>query len=219
MTWISENIIYGKRNRSYSYPYNYYGAIETYQTKKGVCRDYAELMVTLLRIQNIPARIVNGFALKSVRPEKGDIFMFHTYWQNESFGGNNLGFHSWIEYYVPNLGWLPCDPTWSDSGLTYFNSLDCVHFRTASGSWFSIPIYPYIKDSPTTLNLLRGIPKNYCNYDFTFKITVLKSDFDRYRIQMEYSVIVLMILFVGSTILNLKSGRKIKRKYIIKNQY
>lgn len=168
MSWISENVTYGKKDRTSYWSYPYFGAIETYYTKKGVCRDYAELMVTLLRIQNIPARIVKGFVLDNSRPVKGDIFEFHTYRQNESFGGNRLGFHVWIEYYVPNLGWLSCDPTWSDSGITYFNTLDCIHFHTASGSWFSMPYNHYLVNDDISFVPLKFVPVNSCNYDFTF---------------------------------------------------
>lgn len=35
--------------------------------------------------------------------------------------------HSWIEYFVPNIGWLACDPTYVDSGSKYFNGLDFKH--------------------------------------------------------------------------------------------
>jgi transglutaminase-like putative cysteine protease len=36
-------------------------ALEAYQEKKGVCRDFAHLMITLCRCLNIPARYVNGY--------------------------------------------------------------------------------------------------------------------------------------------------------------
>ena len=36
-------------------------ALEAYQEKKGVCRDFAHLMIALCRCLNIPARYVNGY--------------------------------------------------------------------------------------------------------------------------------------------------------------
>ena len=36
------------------------GALETYQCRSGVCRDYAHLMITLCRALNIPARLATG---------------------------------------------------------------------------------------------------------------------------------------------------------------
>ena len=36
-------------------------ALEAYEEKKGVCRDFAHLMIALCRCLNIPARYVNGY--------------------------------------------------------------------------------------------------------------------------------------------------------------
>ncbi len=53
---------------------------QTLQTKKGICWDYAALMTTMLRTQNIPTQLVRGMA--------GDIS------------------HAWLNVYTPETGWI-----------------------------------------------------------------------------------------------------------------
>ena len=82
ITWISDNIEYGliypndDDNFLYYYDRDIYGALKTYIFKKGKCWDFSELMVTLLRIQGIPARNVIGLALqeKGKEPKRGDTY-------------------------------------------------------------------------------------------------------------------------------------------------
>ncbi len=174
VTWISTNIKYSK------YSYKFYidmswGALETFQTREGVCWDFSELMVTLLRIQHIPARTVIGFVLDKNEPKEGDIFEFYYNWKNKSYESNPLSLHAWVEYFVPEYGWLASDPTWSDAGLTYFNELDVIHFRFGAGAWFSMPISPFWEGSYLSLYPISLIPRNSSEYNFTIKITVMES--------------------------------------------
>ncbi len=53
---------------------------QTLQTKKGICWDYAALMTTMLRTQNIPTQLVRGMA--------GEIS------------------HAWLNVYTPETGWI-----------------------------------------------------------------------------------------------------------------
>lgn len=69
---------------------------------KGICFDYAAVMVTMLRSQNIPTKLVVGYA--------GDVY------------------HAWIDVYTPETGWIDnmiyfdgkkwnmMDPTFASSG-------------------------------------------------------------------------------------------------------
>ena len=71
-------------------------------TKKGICFDYAAVMASMLRSQNIPCKLVVGYA--------GDIY------------------HAWINVYVEGVGWIDkaiyfdgqnwtlMDPTFTSTG-------------------------------------------------------------------------------------------------------
>jgi transglutaminase-like putative cysteine protease len=57
---------------------------------KGVCQDFAHLMIALLRSFHVPARYVSGYIH---RPNQ----------ESQS--------HAWCEAWLPDLGWLGFDPT------------------------------------------------------------------------------------------------------------
>lgn len=57
---------------------------EILDTKKGICFDYAALMATMLRTQNIPTRLMIGYATM-----------------------NKVSFyHAWIGVYIKDIGWV-----------------------------------------------------------------------------------------------------------------
>jgi len=78
-------------------------ALETLQTKKGVCDEFAVLAASMLRAKEIPTRVVTGLAYNP---------------QNE-IGWNN---HAWLETFNPRVGWIPLDPTFGEAG-----SVDGTH--------------------------------------------------------------------------------------------
>jgi hypothetical protein len=57
---------------------------------KGVCQDFAHLMIAILRRNGVPARYVSGYIH---RPNK----------ESQS--------HAWCEAWLPGLGWVGFDPT------------------------------------------------------------------------------------------------------------
>ena len=57
---------------------------------KGVCQDFAHLMIAMLRSFGVPARYVSGYIH---RPNK----------ESQS--------HAWCEVWLPDLGWVGFDPT------------------------------------------------------------------------------------------------------------
>ena len=59
---------------------------------KGVCQDFAHILISLARFNNLPARYINGFLLEDSNSK-------------ESFS------HAWVEIYVENLGWVAFDPS------------------------------------------------------------------------------------------------------------
>ena len=53
---------------------------EAYTLKKGICFDYAALMTAMLRVQQIPTRVVTGYV--------------------------DVGYHAWVETYIDGVGWI-----------------------------------------------------------------------------------------------------------------
>ncbi len=54
--FVHEHLTFG-----YQHARNTRTALEAFEERKGVCRDFAHLMITLCRCLNIPARYVNGY--------------------------------------------------------------------------------------------------------------------------------------------------------------
>lgn len=71
-------------------------AFEVYQSRRGVCQDFANLMICLARLLQIPARYRMGY-----------IFTGADY-QNQI---QSEASHAWAELYLPQIGWHGLDPT------------------------------------------------------------------------------------------------------------
>ncbi len=70
-----------------------------FDTRRGHCEYFATAAAVLLRTQGVPTRVVNGFLGGSWN----DLGGYFTVRQGDA--------HAWIEVYVPELGWVPYDPT------------------------------------------------------------------------------------------------------------
>jgi hypothetical protein len=78
-----------------------FGAIPTYQTRKGVCSDYSSLMVAMGRAVGL-----------KVKQEFGEAVL------PDGSGGP----HAWNSVYLADeQKWVPCDPTWEEEG-NFFNN-------------------------------------------------------------------------------------------------
>lgn len=80
-------------------------AIEAFERRKGVCQDYAHIMITACRSQGMHARYVNGLV--------------------EGEGET----HAWVEVHS-NGQWLGCDPTYNR--LIHSGYLKIAHGRDAN---------------------------------------------------------------------------------------
>jgi transglutaminase-like putative cysteine protease len=66
------------------------------QTRRGVCQDFAHIMITLVRQLRIPCRYVSGY-------------LYH---EDKSMDRSPAGAtHAWVEAYLGELGWVAFDPT------------------------------------------------------------------------------------------------------------
>jgi transglutaminase-like putative cysteine protease len=86
------------------------GALLALSSKKGVCMEFSDLLLSVLRANKVPTRAVYGDGVGG----RVDRLL-------EGVG------HQWVGVYVPELGWVPVDPTWSDDGREYIGH-DLDHF-------------------------------------------------------------------------------------------
>ncbi len=71
---------------------------EVFLNKRGVCQDFANLMLSCLRSLKLPARYVSGYILNEPPPGV------------EKLIGSDAS-HAWIETWLPGTGWIGFDPT------------------------------------------------------------------------------------------------------------
>jgi transglutaminase-like putative cysteine protease len=85
-------------------------ALEALQEKRGVCQDFAHILLACLRSLGLPARYVSGYLL--TQPPAGQARLV----------GSDAS-HAWASVYLPELashacqGWLDLDPTNDRAGL------------------------------------------------------------------------------------------------------
>ena len=68
------------------------------RTRRGVCQDFARLLIAALRTLNLSAGYVSGYLV--TEPPKG---------QPRLVGADQS--HAWVRLYVPGWGWVDLDPT------------------------------------------------------------------------------------------------------------
>lgn len=73
-----------------------------FDTKRGYCDNFSTSMVVMLRSVGIPARWVKGFA-PGDEARNADGEKIYRVTNNEA--------HSWVEAYMPGVGWMPFEPT------------------------------------------------------------------------------------------------------------
>jgi transglutaminase-like putative cysteine protease len=68
------------------------------QIRRGVCQDFAHLLIAAFRVMGLPARYVSGYLL--THPPAGQ----------ERLIGSDAS-HAWVSVWAPNVGWVDFDPT------------------------------------------------------------------------------------------------------------
>jgi transglutaminase-like putative cysteine protease len=74
-----------------------------FDNPRGYCEHYATAMTVMLRTLGIPARVAAGYAPGEYDQEQGQF----VYLQSEA--------HAWVEVYFPDYGWVPFEPTTTES--------------------------------------------------------------------------------------------------------
>jgi transglutaminase-like putative cysteine protease len=75
--------------------------VEVLQNRRGVCQDYAHLMIACLRSKGLAGRYVSGYI--RLRPASEDPATL-------AYVGTGAS-HAWVSVYSPPFGWLDLDPT------------------------------------------------------------------------------------------------------------
>jgi len=95
---------------------------EVLRTRRGVCQDYAHVLLGLCRTQGIPARYVSGYFYHDARRD-----------------GEPEASHAWVEVFLPGYGWKGIDPTHDRlSDLRYVKlavGRDYADIRPVNGSY------------------------------------------------------------------------------------
>jgi transglutaminase-like putative cysteine protease len=69
---------------------------EALSKRKGVCQDFAHILIALLREVNLPARYVSGYLYRAATDKRAH---------------NEGATHAWVEVYFPGLEWIGFDPS------------------------------------------------------------------------------------------------------------
>ncbi len=77
---------------------------EFFEHQRGVCQDFAHLMISVCRCAGIPARYVSGYIESDIIPANSDGTV------DQALIGNAAS-HAWVEIFSPNGHWVGLDPT------------------------------------------------------------------------------------------------------------
>jgi len=86
--WVVENVEYKKVGTGWGNGDTFWACNERY----GNCTDFHALFISLARAEGIPARFEIGFPVPDSRS-----------------AGKIAGYHCWVEFYLPEIGWIPID--------------------------------------------------------------------------------------------------------------
>jgi transglutaminase-like putative cysteine protease len=137
--WVVDNVEYKKVGTGWGNGDTYWACTERY----GNCTDFHALFIALARSEGIPARFEIGFPVPADKP-----------------GGDIGGYHCWVQFYLPERGWIPIDASEAakhpQKRELYYGTqpADRIHFTTGrdlvlSAGSASQPlnyfIYPYVE--------------------------------------------------------------------------
>jgi len=149
------------------------GAIQALSNPEdAACQEFSDLFITLARANNIPTRLITGYA----------------YTENSRLRPLSLVediLHAWPEFWNEDSGnWQPVDPTWGNTtgGVDYFNQFDLNHVVLAINGQSSNLPYPagsYKNEQQTEKTLEVSFGTRFPNQapELIGKITPQRSNF------------------------------------------
>jgi uncharacterized membrane protein required for colicin V production len=114
--WIGSHVSYDNHKADMIESGNFqtlsFGAIPTFESRRGVCTDYSSLMVAMGRAVGL-----------QVKQEFGTAFL----------PDGSSGPHAWnLVYLADEKKWIPCDPTWEQAG-NFFDNPDFYETHKPDG--------------------------------------------------------------------------------------
>jgi len=140
VSWFTSNITYdsGEVPRY---------ANETLVQRKGDCDDQSILLISMLRSLKIPAYMEIGVVINS------GLYANETSWSghltNEEVG---VGWHGWVEAYIPPWGWTPIDLTLAQSSDPLDKILKAPEYTDYVITVFEVSKLDYVYDSRVVRN-------------------------------------------------------------------
>ncbi|TET02184.1 MAG: transglutaminase domain-containing protein [Promethearchaeota archaeon] len=206
--WVISHLEY---DEDATLPAEEMGAKWAFDNNFGDCSEYSSLMITLLRIQGIPARKVSGYLIdlkKDFNPAVGQVITFTA----DSSGSSDFLGHAWVEYYIPKIGWIACEPQNSD----YYKKIDYRRLNVNIGAWFFIPGATPPHDYESEFSFIPSpVASDHDAYTFNakVKITILETDLLFTKVIIIIVIVSIVgVVIIGVTLL-IRSNRKKRKQY------
>jgi transglutaminase-like putative cysteine protease len=104
LAWLYENFRYAPGTTTIDTP-----IATVLKTREGVCQDFAQIMIAVLRSAEIPARYVTGYIETESQRQASENGTANARRTPRLIGANES--HAWVEVYLPGGFWHPLDPT------------------------------------------------------------------------------------------------------------
>lgn len=137
------------------------GTEDILRNGEGSCGEYLNVFLSLMRLNDIPARKCGNYKVPAYKMQAGARSVF----LSPDFN------HVWLQFYVPDWGWVPLESSADDESSTmrswakrYFMSLAWYHMECRMGSYFE-EIFKEGSDRPFSLS-----PADLATKDIKFKV-------------------------------------------------
>jgi transglutaminase-like putative cysteine protease len=104
LAWLHENFRYAPGTTTIDTP-----IASVLKTRAGVCQDFAQIMIAVLRSAEIPARYVTGYIETESQRQAAENGVANARRTPRLIGASES--HAWAEIHLPGGFWHPLDPT------------------------------------------------------------------------------------------------------------
>lgn len=109
------------------------GTEDVLRSGEGSCGEYLNTFLSLLRLNNIPARVCGDYKVPAYKMQAGAKSVF----LSPDFN------HVWLQFYVPSGGWMPLESSADDQSAcfrewpkSHFMALSWYHMECRAGDYF-----------------------------------------------------------------------------------